>query len=1095
MPSNFINALCEDSQGNLWIGTDFGLNKLDSKYLKMGTQELLKQKIHFIRFNTNLWNIESLSDNIVKSIVETNGYIWIGTSNGLNRFDPNIEKFKRFHSYNPKYTRVYDPRIFKLIANLKNSSQSIASIKRPGHFADDLKKIYIPHKMKVLVYCHGEGRSEFRGEKLMAMYDYGYIKTVPDQKAIWKMNFLATKYGGGAEKNRVQIQILTLAEGNYYLGYKSDDSHAYADWNNTPPDLAEDWGIHLYRLNADQEKKAFEFLEKDYATKRNSISDNYITSIAKCKSKNQLWIGTSERGMNKFDIESEKFTHYLHDSSNKNSLINNSVNTLFEDEDCILWIGTSGGISRFDERNNTFNNYIHDPLNTNSISSNFVYAIYKDFSGILWCGTYWGGIDKLDFKAKRFEHIKKNISSSSKLAENNFQSLCQISNDLILIGTWGDGLIIYNRRQNKFTNYYHRQNDRNSLSNNYIRAIFKDSNDEIWIGTYGGGLNKFNYKQNKFKRYLYDSRDPNSISSNYIFTIFRDRRGFLWIGTDGGGLNRLNSVHVSFTRYQHDPAKEKTISSNDVYCLYEDSNNNFWIGTASGLDLLNFQDTTFNHYLQDHTSSISLSNHYIYSILETQHGRDSSMWIGTAGGLYRFDYNTGQTKRYTEENGLPNRVICGILEDDNGFLWISTNKGLARFDPKMKMFTNYDLADGLQSNMFNIGACYRFGSGELGFGGINGLNIFQPDNIISNTYVPPIYIIGIKKFDQPIQLDRELTDLDEIELAYDDNYFTIEFAALDYSHPEKNDYAYILEGVNDRWIHSKNENTASYTNINPGKYVFKVRGTNSDGVWNMKGDELTILIKPPFWMSWWFRTVIIIIITFALAITVYIIIKREKQKTAVNKKISELKLQALQAQMNPHFIFNTINAIQYFINKKDNESAYFYLSKFSRLLRRTLENSEKLNISLAEEIETLKIYLELQLLRYGNKFSYKLDIDPQIDIHMIEIPSMMLQPYIENAIQHGFTSRKKGGELILSLKQNNKKLVCSIEDNGIGIKKSLLLKKRTNSGHASAGMKLSRDRLEIINTANKDDINISIEDLSETDQNRNGPRVTLQIPV
>jgi hypothetical protein len=222
----------------------------------------------------------------------------------------------------------------------------------------------------------------------------------------------------------------------------------------------------------------------------------------------------------------------------------------------------------------------------------------------------------------------------------------------------------------------------------------------------------------------------------------------------------------------------------------------------------------------------------------------------------------------------------------------------------------------------------------------------------------------------------DLTDKTQIELPYHDNYFTIEFVSLDFSHPEKNRYAYKLEGVNDRWIHSNNENFARYTNIDPGEYIFKVRGTNSDGVWNMEGDELTITIKPPFWMTWWFKTIIILIVTLSLVFTVYIIIKREKQKTAINKKISELKLQAIQAQMNPHFIFNTINSIQYFINKEDNESAYFYLTKFSRLLRRTLENSEKLRIPLEEEIESLKLYLELQLLRYGNKFSM---VFPQLE--------------------------------------------------------------------------------------------------------------------
>ena len=1093
--NNFINTIYEDSLGNLWIGTDFGLNKLDKQYLNMDNREPAEKKVIFKRFIYSLWNIHGISDNIIKSIIENDGFIWIGTSNGLNKYNPETGLFKRYYNQNPQFTKIYDPKITELAHHLKSKNKILASIAHPVHFADSLKDIYIPDRTSILVYCLGEGRSEYRGEPMMAMFDFGYIENTDSNKKIWRMNFTSSRYGGGAEKNRVQIDIVTLEAGHYRIGYKSDDSHAYGDWNSTPPDFPEDWGLFLFKINPTQEAEIKKLLKIEISTHLNSISYNYVTSIVRCKKRNQLWIGTGGNGLNKFDLKTERFTHYIHNTQNENSLINNNVNTLYEDKDCILWVGTSGGVSRLDQSTETFTSFKHEPLNTNSLSSNFVYAIYKDLSGILWCGTYWGGIDKLDFKAKRFEHIQKNISSSSKFAENNFQAILQLDENTILIGTWGDGLIIYNRSRHSFKNFYYDADNQNSLSNNFIRTIYRDDSGEIWIGTYGGGLNRFDLKRKSFKRFFYDSRNPNSISSNLISTIYRDSRNILWIGTDGGGLNRLDPGSNLFTRYQNLAADDSSISSNDIYCLYEDDDHRLWIGTASGLDRFNYPDNQFVHYLQGPRNLNFLSNNYVYSVLKAHHGRDSSMWIGTAGGLYRFDPDSGDFKRYTEENGLPNRVICGILEDNNGFLWISTNRGLSRFDPKMKIFSNYDVADGLQSNMFNISSCCKFNDGELGFGGINGLNIFHPENIISNTFVPPVYIIGFSKFDQPMNFDTDLTDLSQIELSYDDNYFTIEFVALDYSHPEKNAYAYKLEGVNDRWMHTKNENFASYTNIDPGKYVFKVRGTNSDGVWNMEGDELGIIIKPPFWMSWWFRSLIITMVTFALAGTVYLIIKREKQKTAINKKISELKLQALQAQMNPHFIFNTINAIQYFISKNDNESAYFYLTKFSRLLRRTLENSENMSIPLAEELETLTLYMELQLLRYGNKFSYHIDVGSEIDTQLTEIPSMILQPYIENAIQHGLNSKRKGGKLDIQLKQNNGTLVCVIQDNGVGIKKSLSLKKTKGTDHTSSGMKLTEERLEIISTAHKENIDVTIEDLSELNEKENGTRVILKIPV
>ena len=1089
---NIVNCLLEDRNKNLWIGTESGLNKLDLT----DTTAIKSGRAVFKRYIRNLWNVKSLSDNSVHALFEDpEGNLWVGTKNGLNRFDLYSERFKWFQNFNPKYTRVYNDGIFSAINGIKKNGNSLASILKPQHFEDLKKQFTITQPTYVLIYGLGEGRSEFRGEPVLYLSDLGWLEKLPGREVVWKMGYQNTFYAGGAEKNRVQINTIKLAAGTYQLRYQSDDSHGYGDWNNTPPENLENWGIQIFSISEGQFRKYQQLISNTRPTRLNSISHNSVTSISICEGSNELWIGTAGGGLNRFDINSEQFYYYKHDDADPNSLLNNHINTLFEDDGCVLWVGTSGGLSRLDKDTEKFTNFVHDPLDPSSLSSNFIYTLCKDRSGILWCGTYWGGIDKLDFKKSRFQHIRKNISSSSKLAENNYQALCaDTSSGVIWIGTWGDGLIRYKIQDNQFINFLHDRDNKNSLSNNYVKVLLEDRNF-LWIGTYGGGLNLFDIKKKQFRHFYYNSRDPESLSGNEINALYLDQDRNLWVGTDGNGIAILDHEQQKFKRMLNDPDSVSILGSNEIYCFHKDSQNRLWIGTSEGLTFYNSETGEFHTLKHNPDDPQSLNNNYIYSIHEAKNGRDSALWIGTAGGLNRFDPESGTFKSYTEDNGLPNRVICGIEEDRNGFLWLSTNKGLSRFDPKMKIFSNFDLSDGLQSNMFNIGSFTALSDGYLAFGGINGMNIFDPSMVITNTFVPPVYITGFRRFNQYMTFNTAINDLNELVLDYDDNFFTIEFAALDYSHPEKNLYAYKLEGMNDRWIHCGNENFANYTNLSPGKYTFRVRGTNSDGVWNMEGAELNIVIRPPFWMTWWFRSLIGFVVLGLLSGAVIMVIRRERQKTIINQRISELRLQALRAQMNPHFIFNTINSIQYFISKKDEDSAYFYLTKFSKLLRRTLENSEKSTIQLAEEIENLKLYLELQLLRYGDKFTYEINVDKGVDLNSVEIPGMILQPYIENSIQHGFVKNIKYGKIIISIKLEKDLLVCTVDDNGIGFKSALKTKSLKNPKHSSSGMKLTHERLDILNRAHKNTIDVSVQDFGEIDPKQNGTRVTIHIPV
>lgn len=1096
LSNNNVRSICQDAEGSLWVGTENGLNKLEYKYIKMNAAQRVKNPYPFKRYINSLWDVTTISDNIINSLFkDSEGLLWIGTQNGLNRFNPDYETFKHYYQFNPDYTKIYMSDVYKHIKQLKNKNTVLGAITKVGHFADHSSVFSISETSTILIYAMGEGRSEYRGLPIMGMSDFGWLEDATGNK-IWEMRFGNTLWAGGSEKNRVQMVTLLLKPGQYRLRYQSDDSHTFDNWNTMPPYQPQDWGIQAFSLNSNESKKTEKILLQKKSTNLNSISHNAVTAIIACDNANYLWIGTAGGGLNKFDKRNDFFLHYGHNPKALNSIASDHINTLYNDPECQLWIGTAKGVSRLNTDTETFTNYQHYPNVHGSLSGDNIMAIARDRSGLIWIGAYWGGIDKLDTRKNKFDHIRKNISAGVNLDENIIFSVYSWEDSVLWLGTRGDGLQKYNRKNGVFKSYRNNPEDQTSLPGNFVRVIYRDSKKRVWIGTYGGGLSLMMGKASgrvSFKNYYYDNRNAQSLSSDQITCILEDRSGVLWIGTENG-LNRLNGDN-SFTRYQYIPAESNSLGSNRIFSLYEDLQGVLWVGTSEGLCLFDKSRLKFSHYKHDPLNRQSLSNNYVYAIHKGSGKRDSSLWIGTAGGVNRFDRVSGTFLRFNEKDGLPDRVICGILEDEDGFVWLSTRRGLSKFDPKVKVFRNFDLSDGLQSNMFNVGAAHRMPNGELIFGGINGFNVFNPLDISSHDYSPPVYFTNIKVFDDDKKLPVFSGESEEIVLHYTDNFFTIRFVALDYTHPEKIQYAYRLEGVDKNWIHNGNSNVASYTNVAPGYYTFLVRATNSDGVWNSNITELYITIHPPFWQTWWFKTVVAVVFTSLIVLMVYFMMQKEKRKSALNKKIAELKLQALRSQMNPHFIFNTINSIQYFISNKDQKSAYYYLQKFSSLLRKTLDNSQRSAISVSEEVENLKLYLELQLLRFEDKFTFQMEVDPEIDSHNMEIPPMILQPYVENSIYHGLNGNIKKGKISIKLTLEGEAITCTIEDNGIGINRSLQLKKREKTNHKSTGMKVTQERLKTLNAKNDKPIYVNVIDLKEKNLASQGTRVTVHIPV
>jgi signal transduction histidine kinase/CheY-like chemotaxis protein/ligand-binding sensor domain-containing protein len=522
-----------------------------------------------------------------------------------------------------------------------------------------------------------------------------------------------------------------------------------------------------------------------------------------------LWLGTVDRGLLQLDPERKTFTRYAHESGNPNSLPHDTVNSLFEDREGVMWVGTQSGLSRFQRRSPPFVVYQHVAGGRNSLHNDVIWSVQADSQGFLWIGDE-EGLNRLD------------------------------------------------PRTGQFSFYQHDLNDSHSLSYNKVASVREDRSGTLWFGTYGGGLDRFDRKTGRFFAYRHDPRNPASLSSDAVLSLLIDRQGTLWVGTQGGGLNRFDSRTGHFTSYVSDPSNPDLL-----FVLFEDRTGMLWVGTQ-GEGLQRFDPTTkqFTVYRHSPEDPQSLSNNRVNAIREDQQGR---LWIGTDNGLDLLDRTRGTVTIFTTSEGLPDNVIRSILEDRRGYLWLGTHNGLSRFNPQTKTFHNYSESNGLAGNFLDPyageGSCQN-PSGEMIFGSSNGVTAFYPDRIFDNPHVPTVVLTDFQLFNKPVRsgdgdspLNRSIWATDSLVLTHRQSIFTFEFAALSYTAPESNRYRYRLEGLETQWNEvDSRRRIATYTNLPARKYIFRVQGSNNDGVWNRKGVALAITVLPPWWATWWFRS-------------------------------------------------------------------------------------------------------------------------------------------------------------------------------------------------------------------------------------------------
>ncbi|MEO6721025.1 MAG: two-component regulator propeller domain-containing protein [Ferruginibacter sp.] len=784
-----------------------------------------KQNLKFEHLDINA----GLSQNHIMCILQdSRGFMWFGTRDGLNKYDGyKVTGYKN------------DPKGSNSISN-----NYISAI------MEDAKGI-------IWIGTRGGGLNRYDRETNKFK---SFKNIAKDPNSI--SNDLITGLNKDSEGN---LWICTENGLNFF----NPGTNKFIKYNINAKTVIEDSRHNILIGTYDNGLSIFDKKTKTFTAFHNvkndnsSISNNYVPVIFE-DSKHRLWVGTNGGGLNLFDLATKKFQRFMHDDAHPtNSLPANVVFSMNEDNDGNLWIGTeNGGLSIYNINTGIFDTYQHDEIDNKSLSHNSVYAIYKDVNSNMWIGTFAGGINIITKNSNRFDHYK-HTSNANSLSNNNVLSMYPTANEKIWIGTDGGGVDLFDPLTKSFTHYKHIPGNKNSICGNYVLNVCEDSKGNVWIGTWGDGITVFNPRKNTYRHFKNDPNDPVSLSGNNAWVIFEDTEKNIWIGTYSNGLNLFDPLRNSFTHFDDNTG---SASTKQIQSIAEDDKGNLLLGSdGGGIQVFNKFTKTFTGSFKHDDNKNSVSDNRIQNIYKDKRG---DFWITTMAGLSFYDSKKQHFTTYTTADGLPNNVTFGLLEDDKSNLWISTNKGLAKFDPVTRKFKNYGVEDGLQSYEFKMRAFCKAPSGAMYFGGVNGFNEFDPAQIKADASEPPLVLTNFQIFnknvpiasegDKSSPLQKDISETKEITLPYSSSVFSFEFASLNYTVQEKKQYAYMLVEFDKNWNEIGMSRSATYTNLDPGHYVFKVKGLNNAGEWSTRTIAVKLTITPPFWLTWWFRLLLFI---------------------------------------------------------------------------------------------------------------------------------------------------------------------------------------------------------------------------------------------
>ncbi len=879
LSQNTVMSILQDSQGFIWLGTENGLNRYDGYSIK--------------RYLRDRETTKGLASDFIRSIVEdSNKDLWLATDGGgVARWNRQTDTFDVFR---------HDPEDLNSLAS--DSARAVVA-GSDGRiwigFGNAGLDMLDPVTGEVMHYRHDvEDRRSLSSDTVYALL-------VDRVGHLW--------VGTDAGLNRFNPN-----SGNFTrYNYNSDDP---------------------YSLSSDRVRSLYEGRQ------------------------GSLWVGTLGGGLNRFLRSSGRFTHYRHNPSDAKSLSDDNVRAIFEDDTNRLWVGTSNGLNLFNRQSMSFSTYHHD-RRPGSLSENYVMSIHQDRGGLLWVGTRASGVNVWNPRSWSLGHY-----SADWLDDTNVTSFSSEENTL-WVGTLDHG--VTQLQDGVVVNTYRAPD----LTEDRVMSLLLDRQRRLWVGTMAGGLNRLDLATGEIVQYRHDKQNLHSLGSDGVMSLHEDRAGVVWVGTFGGGINRYDPNSDGFTRYETDPELPNGLTSPRATAIVDDLDGFIWVGTDNGLNRLDPTTGTIIQIRHDPEDPTSLGANKVYALHVDNAG---TLWVGTAGGGLSQLLESGapqqhQFKNYSQSQGLPSNVVYSVYSDAQGQLWLSTNNGIARRDPSTGTFKTFHKAHGLQGNEFNFGAHHENSQGVLFFGGANGFNAISPSKLKESSNPPQLVLTNIETLNQPALTTLPPSQVREIEISHKDKLLTFEFSALDFTSPAQNQYQYVLEGFDSTWTSPGPSRRATYTNLDPGSYVFRVKAANSDGVWNEEGIAVSVNVLPAPWQTLWAYA------AYALAVIIFLAIlarlqwlKQLREKQYQDRLYKLAYIDTLTGVPNRHLF---IKHLKEAIDEAESENEkiallYIDLGHFKRI-NETLGHRagdailKLVTKRLTEVMSEISSYAELNLARIG----------------------------------------------------------------------------------------------------------------------------------
>ncbi|AXY75674.1 hybrid sensor histidine kinase/response regulator [Paraflavitalea soli] len=995
---------------------------------------------------------QGLSNNQVNNIFrDSKGFMWFGTMAGLNRYDGYHFTIFRHNLYDS--STISDDYIVRIFEGPDNT-------------------IWILNRVGLNVFDPLTEKFNRNASAALARYALPPA-TVTNILRDSKGNFWFIMAGAGLYK----YESTTRKTSRIYQPVGTGATQV------GPVDLREDTRGDLWVVfnNGEIEKMdgrtgAVTFKTSVLATAMRRELYNYSLYV---DADNELWLYVSNdaRGVFRYDPASGAFQHIIGEEGSFR-LNNNIVNGLLQDNKGNIWVCTDhGGINILNKKKWTSQYLMANDDDPKSLSQNSIITAYKDKAGVIWLGTFKKGINYYRERTVSFPLFAHQPSDGNSLPYNDVNKFVEDAAGNLWIGTNGGGLIYFDRSKKTFRQFLHNPADPRSLSNNVIVSLYIDRSQRLWIGSYFGGLDCYDGKN--FIHYRH-SGNPNSISDNRVWEIFEDSKKEMWIGTLSGGLERFDRQKNIF--YHHRVSQPGSVSADYIAALMEDKEGKLWIGTSNGVDVLlrrpNMPDS-FAHYFNIPGNAASLSNNNTITLLQDKKG---NIWIGTRDGLNLFDPHKNAFQVFRRENGLPDNTIQTMLEDDEGGLWISGPNGIshikAQYDEQKKSVVlqchNYDELDGLQGTAFNENAALKTSKGELIFGGANGFNIFHPAAIVPDRQSFPMAFTDLRIFNKSIGigekvagrvvLPQSIAQTGDITLRYNENVLSIEFAALNFSNAEKNKYAYKLEGFNEDWTTTDGKmRLATYTNLDPGDYTFRVRSATNNDIWNKEELSLHIKILPPFWKTPWAYVLYALVLAGILWFSRHMIVQRARirfqleQQRKEAQRMHELDMMKIRFFTNVSHEFRTplsliLTPVEKMIQQSEDDGQQKQFRLIHRNARRLLNLVNQLLDFRKMEVQELRLNTaQADIIKFTKEISYsftdiadkkniRFNFYTKVDSLVTQFDHDKLERILFNLVSNAFKFTPEHGSITVALHSEEKEpgkpwLAIQVKDTGIGIPK------------------------------------------------------------